>query len=129
MNTERITSRTQEVANRLVELCREGRNVEAIDELYHDNIVSCEMENWPGGPTRVEGIKQVVEKNEQWMDSVAEIHSAHISDPIVAGNHFSVKMDYDVTFKEHGRRAMEELAVYELDQNGKIVREQFFYDV
>ncbi|MBT8252722.1 MAG: nuclear transport factor 2 family protein [Flavobacteriaceae bacterium] len=129
MNVPEVSSRTQEVANRLVELCREGRNVEAIDELYHDNVVSCEMDNWPGGPKQIEGIKQVVEKNEQWMDSVAEMHSGKISDPVVAGNHFTIKMDYDVTFKEQGRRKMEELGVYQVDQSGKIVKEQFFYDV
>lgn len=129
MNATEVKHQTQQVADRYVELCRQGRNIEAIDELYHDDIVSCEMDNWPGGPTRVQGIKQVVEKNEQWFDSVEEMHNGVISDPIVAGNHFTVKMEYDVTFKEHGRRHMEELAVFELDDNGKIVKEQFFYDL
>ena len=38
---------TQEVANRLVQLCREGKNVEAINELYHDHIVSHEPKGTP----------------------------------------------------------------------------------
>ena len=129
MNAAEVKNPTWEVANRYVELCRQGRNIEAIDELYDDDIVSCEMYNWPGGPTQVDGIKQVVEKNEKWMDSVAEMHSGLVSDPIVAGNHFTVKMEYDVTFKEQGRRKMEEIAVFELNKQGKIVKEQFFYEV
>ncbi len=127
MNAPEVANRTQEIAHRLVELCREGRNVEAIDELYHDNVVSLEMQDWPGGPQRIEGIKQVVEKNEQWMDTVEELHSAYYSEPVVAGNHFSVKMAYDCTFKDRGRSKMEELAVYQVDDHGKIVSEQFFY--
>lgn len=129
METPQVANRTKEVANRLVELCRQGRNVEAIEELYHDDVVSLEMADWPGGPQRVEGIRQVVEKNEQWMDNVQEIHNAAVSEPITAGNHFTVKMNYDVTFKNQGRTQMEELAVYHVDNTGKITQEQFFYDM
>ncbi|MBT8258521.1 MAG: hypothetical protein KJO49_08620 [Bacteroidia bacterium] len=61
MNTAEVKNSSWEVANRYVELCSQGRNIEAIDEFYHDNIVSCEMYNWPAGPTQVEGLKQVVD--------------------------------------------------------------------
>lgn len=33
---------TQEVADKLVQLCREGKHEQAIDELYADNVVSKE---------------------------------------------------------------------------------------
>jgi len=33
---------TQEVADKLVQLCREGKNDQAIEELYADNVVSRE---------------------------------------------------------------------------------------
>ncbi len=42
MSTQVETMNAQEVANRLVLLCREGKNVEAINELYDDDIVSHE---------------------------------------------------------------------------------------
>ena len=38
---------TQEVANRLVELCRQGKNEDAINELYADNIISREPAGTP----------------------------------------------------------------------------------
>lgn len=116
---------TEQVANRLVELCREGKNMQVIDELYADNIVSKEMP-WMPGKVVTEGIKAVAQKSEDWYASLEEFHKGEISDPVVAGNHFTVKMDFDATFKDRGRQQMEELCVYEVD-NGKIVSEQFFY--
>jgi len=117
---------TQQVANRLVEMCRQGQNLEAINELYAENVTSREM---PGMPDDVvSGKNNVHQKSEDWLASVEEFHSGEISEPIVAGNHFTVKMDFDVTFKERGRQKMEEVCVFQV-QEGKIVQEQFFYDM
>jgi len=117
---------TQEVANRLVEMCRQGQNMEAIAELYGDNVVSKEM---PGAPSEVvSGKEAVTQKSAQWLNSVVEFHKGEISEPIVAGNHFTCKMDFDVTFKERGRQQMEEVCVFEVN-DGKIVNEQFFYSM
>jgi hypothetical protein len=44
--------------------------------------------------------------------NLEEFHKDVISDPIIAGNHFTSKMDYDVTFKEKGRMQMEEVGVF-----------------
>ncbi|RYD90008.1 MAG: nuclear transport factor 2 family protein, partial [Sphingobacteriales bacterium] len=35
---------TQEVADRLVALCKEGKNIQAVKELYADDVVSLEPE-------------------------------------------------------------------------------------
>jgi hypothetical protein len=117
---------TAEVAGKLVQYCREGRNIDAINELYADNIVSKE----PKGSNfeLVEGKEDVLAKNQQWYDMVEEVHSAEISDPIVTGNFFSVSMEMDVTYKEQGRMGMDEIAVYEV-QDGKIIADQFFYNM
>jgi hypothetical protein len=117
---------TQEVADKLVQYCREGKNIDAINELYDDNVVSKEME---GAPRSVStGKDEVLAKNQEWFDSVVEIHGFDIADPLVADTHFAVKMDMDVTYKQHGRAPMSELAVYQV-KNGKIVEEQFFYNM
>ena len=115
---------TQDVANRLVEMCRQGQNLEAIEELYGENVNSREM---PGYPEELVSRKQNVwNKSKQWLDNVQEFHGGDIGDPIVAGNHFSCKMTFDVTFKDRGRQQMEEVCVFEVN-DGKIVNEQFFY--
>ncbi len=49
--------------------------------------------------------------------------------PLVAGAHFSVGFKLDVTFKPAGKRfVMEEIAVYKV-ADGKIVYEEFFYNM
>lgn len=117
---------TQEVADKLVALCREGRFTEAIDEFYADNIVSFEPKGAPMEHT--EGKEAVKGKTEYWYSTVEEVHSGEISDPVVAGSHFTISMKMDVTYKEGGRMPMEEIAVYEV-KDGKIVSEQFFYSM
>lgn len=117
---------TQDVADRLVSLCREGKNVDAINELYADNIVSLEAAGSP--MERAEGKEAILGKTNYWHSTVQEIHSGEVSDPVVTGNFFSVSMEMDVTYKETGRYVMKEIAVYEV-KDGKIVFEQFFYNM
>ncbi len=115
---------TQEVANQLVDYCRQGQFTEAQTNLYHANAKSVEPagSGWPD----VEGMEGIAAKGEQWSNMVQEVHGVTISDPIVAGNFFSISMANDVTFKEGGRMLMEEICIYEV-QEGKIVTEQFFF--
>ena len=115
---------TQEVADRLVNLCREGNYQEAYG-LYADDAVSIEM---PGVPNEVtQGIDNILKGFEQWANSIEERHGGSVGNPVVAGNHFTVPMVSDATFKGMGRCKMEELCVYEVE-NGKIKKAQFFYD-
>ena len=117
---------TAEVANQLVNLVRHGKHMEAVETLYADDVVSREM---PGNPNEVTtGIKSVFQKSEDWFNNLAEWHGGEVSDPVVAGNHFTTKMTMDANFKDGNRVQMEELAVYEV-QDGKIINEQFFYSM
>ncbi|PQJ79130.1 nuclear transport factor 2 family protein [Polaribacter porphyrae] len=118
---------TQEVANKWQQMCQSGKNLECIQELYADNVVSKEMPGVPHGEV-VSGKKEVFEKSKQWLEDVVEFHSSEISNPVIANNHFSSKMSFDVTFKSRGRQQMEEVCVFEV-QDGKIVNEQFFYSM
>ena len=115
---------TQEVAQRWVELCRQGQYGQAQDELYADNAKSVEPEGTDWGTAH--GMDEIRKKGEQWNEMVEEVHGGEISDPVVAGNHFAASMKTDVTYKGMGRSDFEEVAVYEV-QDGKIVKEQFFY--
>ncbi|WP_214226731.1 nuclear transport factor 2 family protein [Pedobacter sp. B4-66] len=117
---------TQEVANRLIQLCREGKNLQAIDELYGEDIISSEPKGTPMELT--EGKDAVRNKTVEWENMVEELHSASISEALVAEDFFTVVMDMDVTYKGMGRMAMKEIAVYEV-KDGKIVAEEFFYKI
>ncbi|MFD2100223.1 SnoaL-like domain-containing protein [Flagellimonas iocasae] len=115
---------TQEVADKLVALCREGKHAEAY-ELYAKDAVSLEM---PGMPNEVtEGLDNILKGFQQWVEGIKETHGGTVGDPVVAGNHFAVAMTSDATFKDGTRMNMEEVALYQV-QDGKIKKVSFHYD-
>jgi hypothetical protein len=116
---------TIEIANRLVALCLEGKNEQAITELFSDNARSIEADE-SMGPKIVEGKEGILAKNQYFHSSLASFHGQEISSPVVGGNHFSISWSIDVTFKGRERTQMAEICVYTVE-NGKIVSEQFFY--
>ena len=121
------TMTVQEIANRLVDLCRQGNYIAAQQELFSEDATNHEPENSPSpGPKHIKGRDAIIAKGKQFQDMVEEVHGGSVSDPIVAGNHFAVAMGMDVTMKGQGRMKMDEIAVYEA-KDGKIVKEQFFY--
>lgn len=113
---------TSEVANRLVNLCREGKFDAAAEELYDTNIVSIEAD----GPDReVQGMEAIRGKM-AWWNSTFEFVSAQVEGPWINDPCFIVKFIIDVRNRESGEAThMEEFAVYTV-ANGKIVHERFF---
>jgi len=126
MSTQVETMNAQQIASRLVQLCREGKNVEAINELYDDDIVSFEPDGSPMAGKTV-GKQAVLESTNRWFDSVEQLHSVEISNPLVSDDFFACTMKIDATYKEHGRNVMNELCVFEV-RDGRIVSDQFFYN-
>jgi ketosteroid isomerase-like protein len=119
---------TQEVANTLVKLCSVGKFHEATETLYSPDIVSMEAGAPPGGSRETKGLEGVKAKGE-WWNANHEVHSAAVEGPLVAGAHFTVVFKLDVTFKPQSKRfQMEEVAVYKV-ADGKIVYEEFFYNM
>lgn len=115
---------TQEVANRLVELCRTGQFEQAQKELYAENVVSIEPDGTP--MPRVEGIQALIEKGKAFAEMNEEVHGMTVSEPLVADNFITCTMNMDVTMKGGQRVQMDEVCLYEV-KDGKIVREEFFY--
>ena len=119
---------TQEIADTLVKLCSQGKSGEARQTLYSPDIVSMEAGAPPGLSREAKGMAAVVAKGEWWTAN-HEIHSINVEGPLVAGSHFAVSFQFDVTFKPQSKRfKMEEIAVYKVD-GGKIVYEEFFYNM
>jgi hypothetical protein len=120
---------TEAIAKRLVALCREGKYEEAQRELYANDAVSIEPEGLPPGALgNAKGLEAIYEKGRQFMASVEAVHGTEVSDPVFADNWFSISLRLDVTMKGRGRVDMREICVYRV-QDGKVVLEQFFYDV
>jgi ketosteroid isomerase-like protein len=119
---------TQEVADKLVKLCAEGKFHEAMEALYSPDIVSMEAGAPPDGSRESKGIAAVRAKGE-WWNANHEVHAVTVEGPLVAGSHFAATFKLDVTFKPQNKRfTMEEVAVYKV-ADGKVVYEEFFYNM
>ena len=115
---------TEEVATRLVELCRNREWRKALDELYAKDIVSVEAHEMENMPAEMRGIDQVRGKTDWWEKNM-EVHSAKVSGPFVARDTFVVQFDIDVTDKASKKRMqMSEVGIYTV-KDGKVAREEF----
>jgi len=116
---------TQDVAKRLVALCRSGNYEQAIKELYSEDIVSVEPE---GAPHRiVKGLAAIAEKGVAFQSKIEKVNSNVVTDPIVAENFFTCAMLLNVHMKGVPVPIdMHELCVYTV-KDGKVVKEEFFY--
>ena len=122
---------TMEVGKKLVDLCRAGKSMEAVDSLYAPNIVSEEAQANPSMPQRMEGIAAVRGKDEWWVKN-HDIHKVEADGPFPHGDRFIVRYHFDVTAKSGpmaGKRMnLDEAALYTV-RDGKIVQEEFYYQM
>lgn len=116
---------TQDIANRLVMLCRNGRFDEAQQELFAPDAISIEPYATPAFEKETKGLDAIAEKGRKWSGMVEQTHAMEVSEPLVAGNIFACTMRMDITLKEKGRMDMTELCVYKV-HGGRIVSEEFF---
>lgn len=118
---------TQEVASRYYELAKTGQIEKIQDELYSPDAVSIEPENESQLPIRVEGLAAMREKEQQFNQLVEEMHGGYCSEPIVTSFYFTCAQNMDVTLKGHERKVKDQICIFEVS-DGKIVKEQFFYN-
>ena len=122
---------TQEVANQLVAFCRAGRNIEAVEMLLSPDVVSVEAMGDETMPAVMNGRDAVRGKNEWWVNN-HKVHAARVKGPYPNGDRFAVIFDFEVTpavGPMAGKRMrMEEVAVYTV-ADGKVAREEFYYDM
>lgn len=113
-------------AGRLVALCREGREKEGLDTLYAPECVS--VEATPGPEAVASGLEAIRAKH-AWFEGANELHETTVEGPFPHGeDRFAVIFGMVVSDRASGARtAMREVAVYSVDDAGRIVREEFFY--
>jgi hypothetical protein len=115
---------TEEVAKKVVELCRKQAWYEAVDQIYAKDIVSVEARTMDGSSPETRGIDGVRGKVDWWVNNM-EVHSSKVSGPFVAHDRFVVQFDVDITDKNSKERMqLSEVGVYTV-KDGKIVREEF----
>jgi hypothetical protein len=125
MTANKTTMTTQEVVTRFNELAQQEKWFEIQDEFFSDDVKSIE----PAGSPYMgyaEGKSSVRKKGEDFVKKVTEFHGAFTTQPVIAGNHFSIGRGMEITADGFGRMKLDEIIVYEVN-DGQIVSEQFFY--
>jgi hypothetical protein len=116
----------QTVAHKFVELCRAGKNFDVMRTMYAPNIVSVE-----GDGKQTKGQGPVIKKSEDWV-SDKTFHGETVAGPFFNGanpDQFAVYFTLDVTPKATGKRiTLEEVAIYTVNKDDRITREQFYYE-
>ncbi|MDJ1466925.1 SnoaL-like domain-containing protein [Xanthocytophaga flava] len=118
---------TQQVANRYYELIQKNLYEQIQNELYASDAVSIEPENDSKLPLVVTGIDALRQKESLFFSQVEQMHSSYMSELVVSTFFFSMMTGMDVTMQGKPRKNKEQICVFEV-RNGKIVKEQFFYD-
>jgi hypothetical protein len=114
-------------AEKLVAYWREGKTAQGLEEFYHPDVVSVEaVDGGQGRETR--GLDALRAKHAWWGDNFI-VHGGEVHGPFPHGeDRFAVVFDTDAEQKSDGMRwTMREVAVYHVDGDGRVVREEFFY--
>ena len=115
---------TQEIAEQLVSLCRQGNFETAQKELYATDAINIEPYGTAAFAKETKGLSAIIEKGRKFAAMIEQVHSISVSDPLVAGSSFACAMQLDLTIKGHGRMSSDELCIYQV-RDGKIISEQF----
>lgn len=115
----------EQIANRLVELCRKGDFETAQKELYANDAVSIEPYETPAFKKEIKGLPAILEKGKKFEGMVETMHKLEVSEPLIGTSAFACTMRMDMTMKDTKRYDMTEVCAYVV-KDGKIVSEQFF---
>jgi len=110
-----------EIASRLTSLCEDHKFIDAYNELFSEHAVSIDpqLKNEP-----LIGLAALLERERQFL-AANDVKEVRISDPLFAGNYFTVTFSLVFTPMGQESKKVEELGVYKVE-NGKITSQQFF---
>lgn len=114
-----------ENAMKLQQMIAEGKSMEALNELYHDDVVVVEGD----GKVR-NGKAAQIEAVKQWYGMVKEMNGGGLNS-LTANEEAGVTCAetwVDITMQNGHQMKMEEVAVQKW-KDGKIVHERFYYNV
>lgn len=118
----------QEIADALVAHCKAGTEAEALETLYSEQAESIEAFPGPDGSSPITKGREGIRGKHEWWASAFEVHGGSVDGPHLHGeDRFAVIFEVDSTHRESGQRSqMKEVAIYTVE-DGKIVKEEFFY--
>ena len=99
-----------------------GQAMEAFEKHYADDVVMAENFGEP-----CEGKDANRKREEDFFASVETVHSIELISSAAEGDVAFSEWNYDLTFKEWGRKSLRQVAVRRW-QNGQVAHERFYYD-
>ena len=102
-----------EIAARFNELAREEKWFEIQEEFFTEDVRSIELSRFPY-LENAEGKSRVRKKATDWVNRIETVHRLFTTEPIVAGNHFAVGREMDLTMQGLGRVQINEIMLYEV---------------
>ena len=126
-----MSSDLKATADKLVNFCRENRTIEGLDSIYDPDAVSVEAVLGPGAESReTRGVPAIKGKHEWWLNAM-EVHASSLDGPFLHGeDRFAVIFEFDATDRSSGSRMqMKEVGIYTVNEAGKIIREEFYYNM
>ncbi len=112
------------IAHQLVALLREKRFLEAQEQLFAIDAINQEPELYK--ERSVFGLKGMMVKEKRFLSNIKKWNHFEVSEPLISKNHFTIHMITDVLLKNEQNVRIDEIIIYEVDNN-KIIKEQFFY--
>ncbi len=112
---------TRKVAERLVELIRRQRFVQAVEEFYSSDVSSRENCQPP-----VRGFDAVLANNRSWVE-IMKVERFEVPNYYVDGDAIVIEMDSDFIHAETGEQFhSEQIGVYKV-RDGKVISSRFYY--
>ena len=115
----------QTVAGKFMEMVNQGKDFEVMRKMYDPEIISVEADG-----SKMRGQQPVIHHSEVRQGRTT-VHSGQLRGPYFSGpDRFAVHFTIDVTRKDSGtREIIEEVGLYTVNDQDKIVHQQFFYDI
>lgn len=113
---------TRQRVEQLISYVQEGKILDAMNEFYADDVVMQENGNAP-----TVGKAANVEREEGFVDAVAQVHENRATSVLVDGDSAAIHWVFDFTNKAGHRIRLDQIAQQKW-RDGHIVQERFFYD-
>lgn len=111
----------KENVQELIALAEQGKFMEAIEKFYSPEATM--QEN--NAPPRV-GLPALLENERRFLASIKGI-ATKVDSFVVDGNRAAINWIFEITNMKGQKTTLDEVA-YQLWQDGKIIREKFYYD-
>jgi hypothetical protein len=111
---------TEEIVKRLVALVAEGKNLQAEEELYAQDVISVEQNGYT-----VQGLEAVMAKTKSAHEGMEEFYGGGITKSYVGSDSFLLYFELDLKPKGGERTTMTEYGFYKV-KDGKVSEEYFF---